>query len=324
MSFIETAVNNFMLLQVTIRKADPMKRSKVASDAAATQCQVNATVPVNTRVGSLGTLTTDLKSVNSKYAAVRTYLYENTLPFTDAEDGQQKRGMRLVPVSRVPEVLSKMATLKGEAEQALAEFMPRYREYYEARDRVDLGRVSDVDMPAPEIISGKYGVDVMPPQPIPVFAADKLQLPAGLAADIANRHEQALAKQLEGAKDAALNAAKAHMKTVESQLTEGKRLHQSLLDNARHHAEMLRSMVKGYDNDPRVLQLADLIDEQIGSIKSIDHVKHSTAVRDRAVRAAKTVSKGLGDLAAAPKANPAPASADTLVTGDSLLADLID
>src|SRR6056300_1581704 len=142
MSFIETAVNNFMLLQVTIRKADPMKRSKVASDAAATQCRVNHTVPVNTRVGSLGTLTTDLKAVNSKYAAVRTYLYENTLPFTDAEDGQQKRGMRLIPVTRVPEVLSKMAALKGEAERALTEFMPRYREYYEARDRVDLGRVS--------------------------------------------------------------------------------------------------------------------------------------------------------------------------------------
>lgn len=324
MSFIETAVNNFMLLQVTIRKADPMKRSKVASDAAAVQCRVNHTVPVNTRVGSLGTLTTDLKAVNSKYAAVRTYLYENTLPFTDAEDGQQKRGMRLIPVTRVPEVLSKLSELKSEAQTALAEFMPRYREYYEARDRVDLGRVSDVDMPAPEVIAAKYGVDVLPPQPIPVFAADKLQLPAGLAADIAKRHEQTLAKQLEGAKDAALDAAKAHMKTVESQLTEGKRLHQSLLDNAKHHAEMLRSMVKGYDNDPRVLQLADLIDEQIGSITSIDHVKHSTIVRDRAVRAAKTVSKGLSDLAAAPKPSPAPTSADSIVTGDSLLADLID
>ena len=325
MSFIETAVNNFMLLQVTVRKADPMKQSKVASDAAAAQCQVNGTVPVSTKVGSLGTLTAELKDcVNKKYNDVRTYLYENTLPFTDAEEGQQRRGMRLVPVSRVPEVLSKLATLKAEAEKSLAEFMPRYREYYEGRDRVDLGRVRDVDMPCPDTLAGKYGVRVAQPQPIPVFAADKLQLPAGLAADIANRHEQKLAKQLEGAKDAALNAAKAHMNTVESQLTEGKRLHQSLLDNARRHAEMLRSMVKGYDNDPRVLQLADLIDEQIGSIKSIDHIKNSTAIRARAVRAAKTVSKGLGDLAAAPKANPAPASADTLVTGDSLLADLID
>jgi hypothetical protein len=157
-----------------------------------------------------------------------------------------------------------------------------------------------------------------------VFAADKLQLPAGLAADIAKRHEQTLAKQLEGAKDAAIKGAKDHMDTVEKQLTEGKRLHKSLLDNAKTHAAMLRGMVKGYDNDPRVLQLADLIDEQIGSITSIEHVKHSTIVRDRAVRAAKTVSKGLSDLAAAPKSSPAPISADSIVAGDSLLADLID
>ena len=324
MSFIETAVNNFMLMQVTIRKADPMKRSKVASAAAANECRVNGKVPVNTRVGALGTLTEDLKAVIKKYNAVRSYLYANTLPFTEAENGQQKRGMRLVPVSRVPEVLSKMAALKAEAEQALAEFMPRYREYYEARDRVDLGLVSDVEMPEPDTLFGKFGVRVAQPQPIPVFAADKLQLPAGLAADIAKRHEQKIAKQLEGAKESAMQSAKAHMDTVEKQLTEGEKLSQSLIDHAKSHAAMLRDMVKGYDNDPRVLQLADLIDEQIGSITSIDHVKNSAIVRNRAVRAAKTVSKGLSDLAAAPKPSPAPTSADSIVTGDSLLADLID
>jgi hypothetical protein len=324
MSFIETAVNNFMLLQITVRKADPMKRSKVASDAAATECRVNRTVPVNTRVGALGTLTTDLKAVNSKYVALHSYMYENTLPFTEAEEGQHKRGKRLIHVLQVPEVLSILAGMKREAKAALVEFMPRYREYYEARDRVDLGLVSDVDMPTPEALAAKYDVVISPPQPIPVFAADKLQLPAGLAAEIAKRHEQTLVKQLEGAKNTAMKGAKDHMDLVERQLTDGKRLHQSLLDNAKTHATLLRGMVKGYDNDPRVLQLADLIDEQIGSIASIEYVKHSTIVRDRAVRAAKTVSKGLSDLAAAPKSSPAPISADSIVAGDSLLADLID
>jgi hypothetical protein len=324
MSFIETAVNNFMLLQITVRKADPMKRSKVASHAAATQCRVNRTVPVNTRVGALGALTADIKAVNSKYVAMHSYMYGNTLPFTDAEDDQHKRGKRLIPAVEVPEVLSILAGMKREAFDALAEFMPRYREYYEARDRVDLGLVSDVDMPTPEALAAKYDVVISPPQPIPVFAADKLQLPAGLAAEIAKRHEQTLVKQLEGAKNTAMKGAKDHMDLVERQLTDGKRLHQSLLDNAKTHAKLLRGMVKGYDNDPRVLQLADLIDEQIGSITSIEHVKHSTAVRGRAVRAAKTVSKGLSDLAAAPKFSPAPTSADSIVTGDSLLADLID
>ena len=61
------------------------------------------------------------------------------------------------------------------------------------------------------------------------------------------------------------------MATVEKQLTDGKRLHQSLLDNAKRHASLLRG--RGADNDPRVLEVADLIDERIGSIPNIQWMK---------------------------------------------------
>lgn len=325
MNMQQTIANNFMVLDISISRADPMKHSAVASDAAASECRVDGAVPVRTRVGSLGRLTADLKQVNSKFAAVRTWLYDNTLPFTHVEDGQQKRGKRLVPVTKVPEVLAKLAELKGEAFDALNGFMPDYRAYHAARNRSDLGSVSDVDMPDPDVLADKYRIRIDPPEPLPVVNVDNLALPAGLAADIAKRHTDKLNKQLDGAKQSAIEGAKAHMDVVEKQLTDGKRLHQSLLDNAKRHASLLRGMVEGYDNDPRVLEVADLIDQRIASIPNIEQVKYNSTKRDQAIRAAGTASKALAAVARSPStATPVAPAASSIVTGDSLLADLID
>jgi hypothetical protein len=325
MNMQQSIANNYMVLDISIGRADPMKHSAVASDAAASECRVDGAVPVRTRVGALGRLTTDLKQVNSKFASVRTWLYDNTLPFTDCEEGQQKRGKRIVPVSRVPEVLAKLAELKGEAFAALDAFMPDYRQYYSAHNRADLGRVSDVDMPDPDVLADKYRVNVGAPEPLPVFNVDTLALPAGLAADIAQRHHDRLSKQLDGAKQAAIEGAQKHMDVVEKQLTDGKRLHQSLLDNAKRHARLLRDMVEGYDNDPRVLAIADLIDERIASIPNIEQVKNSATRRNAVIRAASTASKSLAEVANSEStATPAAPAASNVITGDSLLADLID
>ena len=325
MNMQQTIANNYMVLDISIGRADPMKHSAVASDAAAAECKVDGTVPVRTRVGALGRLTTDIKQVNSKFASVRTWLYENTLPFTDCEEGQQKRGKRIVPVSRVPEVLAKLAELKGDAFASLDGFMPDYRQYYGAHNRADLGRVSDVDMPDPDVLAGKYRITIGAPEPLPVFNVDTLALPAGLAADIAQRHHDRLSKQLDGAKQAAIEGAQKHMDVCEKQLTSGKRLHQSLLDNAKRHARLLRDMVEGYDNDPRVLEVADLIDQRIGSIADIQWMKSNGTKRGQAIRAASTASKALAAIAKAPStATPAAPAASNVIVGDSLLADLID
>ena len=84
-------------------------------------------------------------------------------------------------------------------------------------------------------------------------------------------------------------------------------------------------MVQGYDNDPRVLQIADLIDEQIGSIGNIEKVKNSATLRATAIRAAQTAHKTLGAVSNAPStAKPVAPAASNVVVGDSLLADLID
>lgn len=321
-----TFTNNFMVINVGLGRADPMKHSAVASDVAANGCAVDSAVPVRTRVGVLGRMTVAIREVNSKFAAVRTWIYENTLPFTDCADGQQKRGKRIVPVAKVPEVLQKLAELKADAFAALDAFMPEYREYYAAFNQADLGKVSDVSLPDPDALYAKYYVRLDPPEPLPVVNIDKLALPVGLATDIANRHSERLAKQLDGAKSAAIEGARDHMATVEAQLTNGKRLHASLLDNAQRHASLLRGMVEGYDNDPRVLEVADIIESRIASIPSIEHVRDSHRLRDQALRAAATAKKSLDVVAKEPSIilpTVAAPAANQVESGDSLFSDLL-
>ena len=325
MSFIETASNNFMLVQVTVRKWKGVHQLKKGSAKAAEDAKAN---PESFRgyVNMLGSNQKALKDVISKFDAIRTYLRENSLPFSDAGEGQQRRGDRLISVANVPEVLSKLGELKSEAYAELDAFLPEYDRLREFAIQHDLGDWrNEVTYPTADEVRSMFAASVAPPKPIPTCDMSALNLPAGLAADIAARHEAALSAQLEGAKDAAIDGARDHMANVEKQLTVGERLHQALIDNSKRHATLLRGMVQGYDNDPRVLQIADLIDEQIGSIGNIEKVKNSATLKATAIRAAQTAHKTLDAVSKSTStAQPVTASTGNVVMGDSLLADLID
>ena len=56
MNMQQTIANNYMVLDISIGRADPMKHSAVASDAAAAECRVRGNVPVRTRGGALGNM----------------------------------------------------------------------------------------------------------------------------------------------------------------------------------------------------------------------------------------------------------------------------
>ena len=45
MNMQQSIANNYMVLDISIGRADPMKHSAVASDAAAAECRVNGNVP---------------------------------------------------------------------------------------------------------------------------------------------------------------------------------------------------------------------------------------------------------------------------------------
>ena len=81
-----------------------------------------------------------------------------------------------MPVFKVPDVLAALHEMRQAAFDSLDAFLDHAR-YYAAKNRADLGIVSDVDMPSPEALREKYRVSINTPEPLPVFNIEKLSLP---------------------------------------------------------------------------------------------------------------------------------------------------
>lgn len=316
--FFQNAANAFMTISITVRKAPKWKKSKQASKASADNLETADGVPVSASVGSLGSLTSDLCEVISKFDAVNTYKYANTGQMKD-ENGVTLLD-RLVNVTHMPEVIKKFHSLKAEAEKALAEFMPRYREYHAARSNTDFGKLADVKLPHPDELMDKFEIVIGDPLPVRPYQVSDFAINGEQAAQIAARQNAKLEQRIAHVKSEAIKSAREHMLKVEKQATEGQRLSPSLLEHAETHAKQLEGITVGYDNDPAMLELVKLIREQISSLTNVQQIR-----RPATVRAAQTVAKGLADIA---KRDKSPAT--TPVTNHSniqvggLLADLID
>ena len=111
------------------------------------------------------------------------------------------------------------------------------------------------------------------------------------------------------------------MDIVIKQLTDGKRLSETLVSLSALHSKMLRDLVEGYDNDPRILAMADRIDSEISN-QSVDVWKNSAHARFKSMDAAKVISKGLGAMAVKVTPDQIQSTKQSLAGG--LLADLID
>ena len=123
--FSKTHPTIYVDLGLSLSVADPMKVSAIASSAARDATKVQGSTPVESRVGRFGSLTDDLKRANAKFHAIRTWIYANTLPFSDSVEGQDKRGKRLVPVFKVPDVLAALHEMRQAAFRFARRFSPR-------------------------------------------------------------------------------------------------------------------------------------------------------------------------------------------------------
>ena len=124
------------------------------------------------------------------------------------------------------------------------------------------------------------------------------------------------------------------MAKLEKQMTDGVRLHQSLVDETMRHASLIRGMVENFDNDPRVFDVLDLLDEKVAHLAThgIEYIKHNQSKRDEVARAAGAVGNVLSQVSNAPittleasmTESPTPAvSADDVVLGE-MFNDLIN
>jgi hypothetical protein len=249
-------------------------------------------------------------------------LYEVTLSFSQAEEGQQKRGKRLAAVTAVPEILNKLTALKADAYDSLNDLLPQWDHLCNiAASRAGMFG-DEIKFPTASEVRDKFSISIDIPECIePVNMARYGSLPASLANEIAEARNKQLATQLEGAKTEAMNAAKAHMAIVAKQLTDGVRLSDTLVTLSALHSKMLRDMVTGYDNDPRIIAMADMIDTEI-ACHNTEQWKSSPSTRIKSRNAAKVIVKGL--TAMTKPVTPAQVQATNQSLAGGLLADLID
>ena len=318
MSFLDNLSKSAMILPYSQGKIRTEVKTKRGADAVQTALSLGKDVPSGATVGALGSMTSLAKElVNKPLGANRTYMYNHT--------GAYERGERIVMIPRIPEVLCAIQENTAKVMAGRDEFMPRYEAYYNSTNgRADMGD-SQIKLPTPAQVSESIYIRVGVPRPIQPCDLTGLALPAGLAAEIAERTNAKHAAAAESAKDAMMRDLIKELDKVAKQLTTGKRVHQSVLDNARLANRKAREFTEGYDNDPRVLAIADLIDDRIASIPNIEQVKNSATLREQAVRAAEAGSKTLTEVVKGEStATPAAPAASNVIVGDSLLADLID
>ena len=315
------ACNAFMLITVSVSFYDGIAKLKDAAERAETEAgakDTNARMYIN----ALGAHHGALKEVIGKYKKIRTHLYQNTLSFSQADEGMQKRGKRLVPVTRVPELLAKLNDLKTDAESALNDLLPEWDHLCNIAQSRSGQFGNEIHYLTSQEVRSRFKATVAVPECISPVDMDRFgSLPTSLANEIAQASNDQLTNQLESAKAEAMKAAKDHMDVVIKQLTDGKRLSETLVSLSALHSKMLRDLVDGYDNDPRIIAMADRIDAEIAS-QSVDRWKDSDYARLTSLKAAETVSKGLDAMAKPVTPDQIDSTNQSLAGG--LLADLLD
>ncbi len=163
------------------------------------------------------------------------------------------------------------------------------------------------------------------PRRIDTQALKGVSLPADLLAEIQAQQCAAAQVQLEAARTQAIDMVRGHLAKVEQQLdgADNRRLHDSLITNLKGSAATLRGFVTAYDNDPRLLEVCDIIDEKIGSVASAEVWKASPAAASNSREAATLAVKQLANVAKRELPSQS-ASADNIVVGEGgLLGDLL-
>lgn len=350
-SFAEKAANSFMTMEIGLGKKTMtqvlpkavrnLAIAEMARGKHRTETDENQAVDLIAKL--FGPHHEDFKKmVLAPRAALRTLAYEITLALSQGEG--QKRGPRLVAVTRVPEVISKLAALKKAADDAFEAFMPDYDRFCDAGKRaIDHKMPFSVNgrpvsallkYPSAEDFRAAFYIRIGAPKPLATLDMSRYaSMPADLAAEIADANAAELTAVLESAKAQAIEGAKKLVDRVAQQLGKGgERLFPSLITEAQATAQVLKDMCEGYDFDVSLMTAADSIQASIGDVTSTKVWKDDPIARRNSLRAAQQASKVLGKAAkvAAKKSQPVkPAAknksgaAKSNVVMGGMLADLI-
>ncbi len=292
----EVLANNYMLSRLNVRiwsgrKTDRNATVELLADKGAVSNA--ASVVKNLLAGN----DAKLKETAAAFTRIRSFFYENTVPWTTASVGAMK-GDRLVSTVKSITFLGDFARMKNEAMTALNEFLQEYDAAVQA-SAVSLGALYDpAQYPSKAEIKSLFGAE-MTLNPVPETADfDRLtNIPAELADGLKDLYERNMGAQMENALTDIQKRLLQELERMDTQLSkvekgEKTRLFKSMVSNLKHLTDMARSM--NFVDNAEINEIADAIEAHL-LVHEVDAYKDNAALASAGARKAREIHEQVSD-----------------------------
>ncbi len=271
--------SNFMLVDMQLRSWSGKRTDRGASDEliAAKSAVRDSGAFVKNLLASAGK---ELKEVHTMGNALRTFVYNNTLPWS-ASDGA-KRGERVLATTKALTFLADLNSLKKEYDRAVLNLVNVWPQRV-AEAMQNLGSLANsTDYPDSASLASMFSVSV-DLKPIPAVSDfSRLNVPAELATALGQRHELAAQTQVANAMADLKQRFVDELTRIDKQMSkvansEKTRLYDTLITNMQTLVDMAEHM--NLTNNPAM-------DELVAKIKAKVTARPVEAYKDNVALAA--------------------------------------
>ena len=270
---------NFMLVDLQLRSWSGKRTDRDASDELITSKNAarDSGAFVKNLLASAGG---ELKAVHTESNAMRTFVYNNTLPWSSSEGA--KRGERVIATTKVMDFLRDLAQLKKRHDDAVLKLIAVWPQRVQ-QAMANLGGLADIgDYPTATSLATLFStrVDL---KPIPAAADfNRLAVPAELAQALSEQHQRSAQVQIQNAMNDFRDRIIGELERIAGQMTkiangDKTRVYESLITNMQVLVDMGKHM--NIVGNPKM-------DELIARIESRITVKPATAYKDDKTAAA--------------------------------------
>lgn len=260
----DALASNYLLVSMSIRTwSGKVSDKKVASEVINAKSAVKDSGAFVKNL--LASADAELKEVQAAANALRSFLYNNTLPWTLTSDGA-KRGERIVATAKSLEFLRDVAEHKRHYDDAVVQLQNVWDERV-AQAQTNLGGMANAkDYPLRDELPDLFSVSVEL-NPIPaVTDFNRLNVPAQLQSALAKRMSQQMEAQMKNAMDNLRERLLEELGRMATQLGkvgrgEKTKLFETLTTNCQSLVGLARSM--NLSGSTRLTELADKIEAQL-------------------------------------------------------------
>lgn len=261
--------SNYLLVGHTINKWSGQRVDRKATDEVITNQHATASAGKFVK-NALAGADAELKDTIAAYVAIRSYIYANTLPYSNATTGALK-GDRLLPTRRSMEFIAEVDKLTHIADQRRAEFGAVYAQRVQ-QAIANLGGLANVDdYPDVSAVMGQFGFSITY-EPVPNVAdLSRLSVPAELADQFAEsirqKQEQVMHNALADLRKRLLveleRVASVLAKRVDTVDKDGKQssIGKNLIANVKTLVSILNDV--SFAENPQLQKLATAIDQHL-------------------------------------------------------------